>query len=99
VSITHSKILEAEENLQSLKRQYLSRFGWTETCNTPGSYWLWIRDFSDIDAARSAWHAEHPKTSPPQPFGVVTASIDLAISMTTRCLDEQPELTEEDGEE
>ena len=27
---------------------YLKRFGWRETCNTPGSLWLWMRDFPEF---------------------------------------------------
>lgn len=38
-------ILDRENELDSTKRHYLKRFGWKETSETPGSYWLWVRDF------------------------------------------------------
>ena len=93
----HHEIQDAESNVEQLKRAYLKRFGWSETCSTPGSYWLWRRDFANIDAKRKMWDDEHEagqpgKPSRSQPYGVVTASLDLAIAMTLRCLDEQSEI-------
>jgi hypothetical protein len=93
--------IETEQQMvEDLQKSYLRRWGWVETCSTPGSYWLWRRDFADVDAQRKAWDDEHEagkpgKPSPSVPYGVVTAPLDLAISMTVRCLDEQPELADE----
>lgn len=88
------EIQDAENNLGDLKRAYLRRWGWEETCNTPGSLWLWRRDFADEDARRKAWDDEHPKATPSRPYGVITATTDVAISMTSSCLDDQPELAD-----
>lgn len=91
----HWQIAAAESEVEALKRYYLQRFGWESTCNTPGSYWLWRRDFAKEDAERHARWVERGAgplgmPSEPQPYGVVTASTDLAVSMTERSLDEQP---------
>lgn len=93
---TLDEIGEAERNLEACKRSYLERWGWKSTCSTPGSYWLWKRDFADIDAKSKAWHDEHPKASPHVPYGIIAANTDLAVSMTVRCLDDQPESDEEE---
>lgn len=92
--VLHHQIEAAEQEVEYLKATYLRRFGWNHTSTTPGSYWLWKRDFADVDAKGKAWHDAHPKASPHQPYGVITAGTDLAVSMTVRCLDEQPELEE-----
>lgn len=103
--ITYAAIEDAADALEGLKRQYLRRFGWTETCNTPGAFWLWRRDFSDVDARALAWWEEasalvqaegRAPPSKPQPKGIITADTELAVSMTARTLDEQPEAQEED---
>jgi len=93
----HSQILEAEHEVTNLQHAYLERWGWNNTSNTPGSYWLWKRDFSKEDTDTHArWKARGPGPlgwpSEPQPYGVITAPTDLAVSMTVRCLDEQTEL-------
>ena len=104
------KISEAKGVVSDLQRQYLQAHGWAYTCNTPGSYWLWRRDFAVEDAARHArWKERGPGPygwpSEPQPFGVITAPEELAVSMTERYLDDAidqdgdpdtPPLTEED---
>lgn len=94
---TYSQIEAAQQEVSDLQHAYLQRWGWEMTCNTPGSYWVWRRDFADIDAGRKAWDDEHDagkpgKPSASRPYGIVTAPTELAISMTVRCLDEQPEL-------
>lgn len=95
----YSQIEEAESEVDSLRRNYLHRWGWNETCNTPGAYWLWRRDFAKEDDARhDQWVARGPGPlgwpSEPCPYGVITAGADLAVSMTVKCLDEQPEIAE-----
>jgi hypothetical protein len=92
---TYIQIREAEQNLEALKRAYLRRWGWEETSNMPGGLWMWRRDFSDVDAARSAWDKEHRSASPSVSYGVITASTEAAIAMTTSCLDEQHELDDD----
>lgn len=100
--VFHWQIERAEDEVKATQRAYLQRFGWEETCNTPGAYWLWRRDFTDVDTERLKFDARPPgplgRPSPTIPYGIVTASTDLAISMTVRCLDDQAELTEEDAE-
>lgn len=78
---------DAERNLEDCKRAYLQRFGWESTCNTPGSYWLWRRDFAPEDAERLEQQEKHKYPTPPTPYGVITAGIDLAVSITERALD------------
>jgi hypothetical protein len=93
----YHEIDAAKCEVESLKGEYLKRWGWTQTCNSPGAYWLWKRDFSDEDAKRQAWYdgmsEEYRKNSkPPTPYGIIMVPIDMAVSMTVRTLDEQPEL-------
>ena len=92
--------------VERLQKSYLRRFGWKNTSNNPGSYWLWKRDFSDLDAKRRAWWeaacAEMPKLgnpSEPVPYGVITADTDLAIIMTAKELDRESEGDDEDDED
>lgn len=88
------QITEAEGEVEDLKRAYLYRFGWSCSSNTPGAYWLWRRDFADLDAQRAKWDKAHdagkpgkPSISPP--YGVITAPTDLAVSITQSALDEE----------
>lgn len=104
------KISNAQDHAADLQHQYLQVHGWQQTCNTPGSYWLWKRDFADEDAARHArWEKRGPGPlglpSEPRPYGVVTADTELALGMTMKELDdeidqdgdpESPALTAED---
>lgn len=95
------QIDEAEHVLQQVKDRYLRRWGWETTCNTPGSYWLWRRDFAVEDKERhDRWQEAGPGPygwpSEPKPYGLITASLDTAVAMTRRCLDEQPEPDGED---
>lgn len=99
----HRDILEAEHEITNRQQAYLERWGWKNTCNTPGSYWLWQRDFAHEDAETHArWKAAGPGPygwpSEPQPYGVITASTELAVSMTVRSLDDQPEENAEQDE-
>ena len=87
------KILEAESMVSDLRRQYLQAHGWKYTCNTPGSYWLWRRDFAKEDEQRHArWKERGPGPygwpSEPQAYGVIAAGEALAISITERVLDD-----------
>ena len=89
--------------LQGLRENYLKRWGWQITCNTPGSYWLWWRDWKVEDEERTkGWERRQKQkktpngTRPPKPYGIVCVGMDLAVSMTISVLDEQLELGEED---
>lgn len=62
---------------------------------------MWVRDFKDEDEARLAlWQQRGAgplgMPSKPEPWGIVTASLDHAVSMTARCLDGQPEVQSDD---
>lgn len=99
----YHQITEAESEIENLQRAYLRRWGWDCTCNTPGSFWLWRRDFTPEDVARHArWKEAGPGPmgwpSEPRPYGVITAPTDLAVSITARSLDEQPEVATEEDE-
>jgi hypothetical protein len=99
--VFHSDIEQAKQKIEELKESYLLRWGWISTCNTPGSCWLWRRDFSNEDAERhSLWKSNGPGPlgwpSEPRPYGVITAPIDLAVSMTARGLDYHPEQNSEE---
>lgn len=90
--VTLNKILKLENDLNDARRDYVRSHGWNETCNTPGSFWMWKRDFSDVDEVMKA---NHPKTASPfQPYGMVMADLDLAVSMTARELDRSDEAAE-----
>ena len=99
--ITYSQIEEASQHVKDLKDDYLRRWGWTQTSHTPGSLWVWKRDFADLDEKSKKWHDEHPAASPHVPYGLITThNTDTAVSITVSVLDEQPELDkEEDGED
>lgn len=96
----YDDILAAERKLEDAKRMYLQRFGWNCTCNMPGAYWLWRRDFAQEEASRRKWweDAGGPlgKPSEPRPYGVITADTDMAVTMTRRDLDQDVDV---DGEE
>jgi len=93
---THTRIEELTEDLRHAQEAYLRRHGWKVTCNTPGSYWLWQRDFTpEHEAAHARWKERGPGplgwSSEPQTYGVITVSCDLAVSMTRSVLDEDAE--------
>lgn len=101
MSTFHYDIEAAEQEVEQTKERYLRRFGWEHTSSTPGSFWLWRRDFADVDAKRMEFDKLPPgplgKPSPTVPYGVITASTDIAVAMTVRCLDDQNELNEEES--
>ena len=88
-------ISDSQEDLESLKKSYLRDHGWEETCNVPGSFWMWRRDFSDLDKARADWYEAHIRSLPPGrspaskpvPYGIITAPLDLAVSITAAALE------------
>lgn len=90
------EIGDLERQLEGAKGAYLKRWGWTQTCNSPGSFWVWYRDFADYDQKMAAVHKERKLPSDHRPYGIITAPTDLAISMTRSALDEQLELGEDD---
>lgn len=103
---TFDEIEQHLSNVEGARKSYLRRHGWKETCNTPGSYWLWVRDFAAEDQRRQTWWEDTCKRiaaegrigmpSPPRPMGVVTAPCELAVSMTRRVLDADDEASDED---
>lgn len=94
---TYGEIEQLELDLQGARSSYLRRHGWVQTCNTPGSYWLWRRDFAAEDQQNQTnWKAICKQVadagrvgmpSPPSPMGVITADTILAVSMTRKRLD------------
>lgn len=103
--IARQLIDQAESELEGQKCDYLRKFGWDRTCNTPGAYWLWRRDFAPEDAERMAQQVKHNYPTPPTPYGVITADTSLAVSITRSSLDceieqdgdpESPVITAED---
>lgn len=101
----YADIEAAEDILQTRREMYLRRWGWRQTCNTPGSFWLWQRDFAAEDADRLKWWEEACARKPPlgnpskpHPMGVITASLETAVSMTVRSLDTQPERESDDDD-
>lgn len=90
--ITFMTVEGAEQVYEGYKRDYLRRWGWEETCSTPGSFWLWKRDFADYDKKMRAIHRRLKLPGTFRPYGVISAPTDLAISMTLNCLDEQLEM-------
>jgi hypothetical protein len=91
----HRDIVEAEQRLEAVQDQYLRRWGWSLTCNTPSSHWLWRRDFAAEDTWRAQHEAARPNPRPIVPYGVMMVPKDLALSITVRSLDEQPEMEDE----
>jgi hypothetical protein len=82
---TANDILRLERELRDARSGYLRLHGWASTCNTPGSFWMWTRDFANEDEAALK---RHPKTASPfQPMGRVMADTDTAVQMTMRSLD------------
>ena len=94
--VTHLDIERLQEDLRQAEEAYLRRNGWTVTCNTPGSYWLWRRDFTpEHQAAHARWKERGPGPmgwpSEPKTYGVITVDRSLAVSMTRATLDEDKE--------
>lgn len=75
-----------EHALNNARRDYLVRHGWRETSNTPGSFWLWRRDFADVDKKRETHY--RPPGSAFHPYGIITADTDMAVKMTANELDQ-----------
>lgn len=90
------EIETAEQSVTHLREDYLRRWGWKSTCNTPGAFWVRTRDFAKEDDERRRNHEARQFPSPFAPYGVVMADTELAVSMTARCLDTQPELGDGD---
>lgn len=102
----YSQIEDARRAVEQLEHEYLRSWGWALTCNVPGSYWLWQRDFAPQDAERSKWWEDACASKPPlgnpskpKPYGVITATAEMAMAITIRSLDTQPELGGLDEEE
>jgi hypothetical protein len=48
----YHEIEDAEHALEEKRHAYLRKWGWSLTCDFPGSYWVWVRDFSREDDVR-----------------------------------------------
>lgn len=57
-------IERAKEQVEELQKAYVQQYGWTTTSSTPGSFWLWQRNFADVDKERLDWWIKH--TTPTQ---------------------------------
>lgn len=53
---TMEQIDEAMERWINLRDKYLRKSGWDHVCNTPGSYWMWVKL---IDGRLYACSTEH----------------------------------------
>lgn len=96
----YEAIEAARARASDLGDAYLRKFGWSLTCNTPGAYWLWRRDFGPEDVERHRrWKERGPGPmgwpSEPKPFGVITGTRALAVEMTAKVLDPQPRTDDE----
>lgn len=86
-------IHDAEHELTGRCTAFLKSMGWEQTCNTPGSYWLWRRDFADVDARwreiEAAKEARDGKPFPSlhKPIGVIVTSEESAVNMSRAVLD------------
>ncbi|PHQ62846.1 MAG: hypothetical protein COC10_09325 [Sphingobium sp.] len=92
----YREIEELDAALKIKKMAYLRRFGWDVTSITPGSIWLMRRDFGVEDTERKErWLAAGPGPkgwpSEPQPYGVITVPVDIAVQMTATFLDPMTE--------
>lgn len=92
---THAELRDARYRLERAEADYLRRWGWKQTCEVPGSYWMWRRDFADYDARFDAWNKAHSDKAH-KPTGVLTLPQNMALSMTERVLDERPEEGDDD---
>lgn len=45
---SYSDLEEATDRLAAIQSEYLRRFGWKYTSQTPGSYWLWQREIDGV---------------------------------------------------
>ena len=55
--MTRDTIVKLENSLEAAKWDYLKRFGWAQTCHSPGAYWVWVRDWkAEDEAALENWH-------------------------------------------
>lgn len=90
-------IEEIRHRLESAETDYLRRWGWSSTCHTPGSYWMWSRSFDDYNARWDEWNAKVAATgkgTPHAPYPPMIVDKATALRITLQCLDQRPE----DGE-
>lgn len=83
-----------KHELEAREDSYLRRWGWACSSHTPGSYWMWSRDFADYDREWDEWNAKVAATgkgSPHAAYGRITCGKDHALQITRSCLDERPE--------
>jgi hypothetical protein len=69
-----NEIEDAKEAVEAAQRSFLTAAGWRETCDHPGSYWLWQKEFAGriyvlersfaVSVQRSADFLRHPDARP-----------------------------------
>jgi hypothetical protein len=59
--VTLREIAEAEEKREELEEAYLRERGWQQTCETPGSLWVWTKTLPD---GRVVLELAEPRHSP-----------------------------------
>lgn len=96
---TFDRICALENQLLSARQSFLTAHGWSSTCQTPGSFWLWKRDFTAEDAARQERYAANGFAEKFYPYGVITTGMETAIQMTVRELVPEPKEDDEDASE
>lgn len=100
----YAEIENANMNVSDMEDNYLQSYGWKMSCNYPGAFWLWSRDFSAEDAERyDRWVARGPgplgMPSEPRPYGVVAVPKDVAIRMTLSDLEPPIDASENEDDE
>jgi hypothetical protein len=45
--VTLRQIADAESRREDLEEAYLQERGWSQTCQTPGSFWVWTKMLPD----------------------------------------------------
>ena len=83
--------------LDKAKSEVLKEYGWEHTCSTPGSIWLWRRDFireddrlikaHNILVAKVKEDGREYRGSRPQTHGIVLCDRETAIMITERYLE------------
>ena len=86
-----------ELDLKKERDNYLKSYGWDWTCATPGSLWLWRRDFITEDheiirrhnklVAEVRLAGREYKGSRPLTHGIVLCDTDTAMTITERYLE------------
>lgn len=96
---TFDRICELENQLLSARRSFLTAHGWSSTCQTPGSFWMWKRDFTPEDDERAKRYIANGFGDKFHPYGIITTGMETAIQMTVRELVPEPDENDADPED